>query len=141
MKPEHKSKQERDDYDSPWKDMIENYLKDFLYFFFPKVAENIDWEKGYKFLDNELRKVVRDAKLGKRLADKLIEVYLKDGSETWILIHIEVQGQKEIDFAERMFIYNTRIFNLHKRPVVSLAVLSDEHSKWKPKQYSYSLLG
>ncbi|MBF0119860.1 MAG: hypothetical protein HQK79_13580 [Desulfobacterales bacterium] len=140
MKPEHKSKQERDDYDSPWKDMIENYLKDFLYFFFPKVAENIDWEKGYKFLDNELRKVVRDAKLGKRLADKLIEVYLKDDSETWILIHIEVQGQHDSGLSERIYVYNYRIFDCHRKPVVSLVVLSDEHPNWKPDSYGYSVL-
>ena len=71
---EVKAQRKSDEYDSPWKDMIETYLKEFLSFFFPEVAENIDWDKGFKFLDKELRKIVRDANLGKRFADKLIEV-------------------------------------------------------------------
>jgi hypothetical protein len=34
----------------------------------------IDWNRGYSFLDKELQKVVRDARLGRRLADKLVRV-------------------------------------------------------------------
>jgi hypothetical protein len=39
--------------------------------------------------------VVRDAELGRRLADKLVKVWRRDGEEVWVLIHIEVQGQVE----------------------------------------------
>ena len=60
-----------DDYDSPWKEILEKYFHDFLTFFFPMVAEGVDWEKGHTFLDKELQQVTRDAELGKRLADKL----------------------------------------------------------------------
>jgi hypothetical protein len=51
----------------------------------------------------------RDAEIGKRLADVLVKVFLKDGSEKWLLIHIEVQGYYEKEFGRRMFIYNYRI--------------------------------
>ncbi len=43
-----------------------------------------------------------------------------------VLIHIEVQGQSEAEFAERMFVYNYRLYDRYRRPVVSLAVLGDE---------------
>src|SRR6266536_2257559 len=88
-----------DDYDSPWKDILERYLADFLAFFFPQAHTEIDWAVGYTFLDKELQAVMRDAELGRRLADKLIQVWLRDGAETWVLIHIEVQSQEETDFA------------------------------------------
>jgi len=52
----------RTDYDSPWKEIIERYFPDFMGFFFPQIQAQIDWSKGYEFLDKELQKVVRRAK-------------------------------------------------------------------------------
>ena len=94
------------DYDGPWKEILETYFEAFMRFFFPKAAADIDWSRGYEFLDKELQQVVRDAELGRRLVDKLVKVWRKNGAETWILIHIEVQGQKEETFTERMYVYN-----------------------------------
>ncbi|QTA91235.1 Uncharacterized protein dnm_072990 [Desulfonema magnum] len=37
--------------------------------------------------------------------------------------------------------YNYRIFDRHRKPVVSLAVLADEGPAWKPKPFSYGLWG
>jgi hypothetical protein len=34
-----------DDYDSPWKEVLEEYFEDFLEFFFSGVSCEIDWEK------------------------------------------------------------------------------------------------
>ena len=113
------------DYDSPWKTAPERYFPQFMAFFFPKASAGIDWSQGYAFLDKELQKVVRDAKLGRRLADKLARVYGTDGIEDRVLVHIEVQGQPEADFAKRMYVYNYRLFDRYDRPVVSLAVLGD----------------
>lgn len=59
------------DYDSPWKEVLEKYFEDFTAFFFPTVHEGIDWARGYELLDKELQKIVREAKLGRRLVDKL----------------------------------------------------------------------
>jgi hypothetical protein len=67
---------------------------------------------------------VRDAEIGMRRADRLVRVWLPDGEETWLLIHIEVQSQEEQGFARRMFIYYYRIFDNYEREVVSLAVLA-----------------
>jgi len=130
-----------DDYDSPWKDILERYLADFLAFFFPQAHTEIDWAVGYTFLDKELQAVMRDAELGRRLADKLIQVWRRDGEEAWVLIHIEVQGQHEADFAERMFVYHYRLFDRYRRQVVSLAILSDERETWRPETFGYDLWG
>ncbi len=47
-----------DEYDSPWKETIEAYFQECLEFFFPEVANDIDWSKKYTFLDKELQKIV-----------------------------------------------------------------------------------
>jgi hypothetical protein len=101
--------QVRDEFDSPWKDILEAYFPDFLQFFFPQIHAEVDWNRGYGFLDTELQQVVRDAELGKRLADKLVKVWKLNGEETWVLIHIEIQSQEEGNFSERMFVYYYRL--------------------------------
>ncbi len=129
------------DVDSPWKEVLERYFAAFTTFFFPAVHAGIDWERGYAFLDKELQWVVRDARLGRRYADKLIQVWLRDGDEVWVLVHVEVQGQYEASFAERMFMYHTRIRDRYQRPVVSLAVLTDGRRRWRPAVYRQDLWG
>lgn len=129
------------EFDSPWKDAIERYFSDFILFFFPQAHGEIEWSLGYEFLDKELQQVVRDAELGQRLGDKLVKIYRRSGEDAWVLIHVEVQSQSESSFAERMYVYNYRIYDRYKRIIVSLAVLGDERSSWRPNQFGYSLWG
>ena len=130
-----------DQYDSPWKEVIERYFPEFMAFYFPDAHAEIDWSKEHVFLDQELRAVVQDAELGKRFVDRLVRVNVLNGGESWIYIHVEVQGTKQAEFAERMFIYNYRLFDRYKRPVASLAVLADENKEWKPASYGFAVLG
>jgi len=111
-------------------------VEDFFALFFPAIHAAINWTRRPEFLDKELQQVVRDADLGRRLADKLVRVWLRDGGEAWILVHIEVQSQEEPDFARRMFIYYYRLYDKYAREVVSLAVLGDERRNWRPGEYT-----
>lgn len=129
------------DYDTPWKVAVTNYFPEFMTFYFPEAARQIDWEKGYTFLDQELAQVVRDAGLGKRILDKLVQVVTHEGDEHWVYIHIEIQSQQDSDFAERMFTYNYRLYDKYRRPIASLAVLADDRKNWKPQSYGYELFG
>ncbi|PNW40951.1 UNVERIFIED_CONTAM: hypothetical protein BEN50_14625 [Euhalothece sp. KZN 001] len=125
------------EYDSPWKEALERYLPAFLALCFPSLHHLIDWSQPYLSLDTELREAVRDADLGTRFADKLFQVFLNDGSVTQLLIHLEVQGQYEANFSERMFVYHYRIFDRCRSPLVSLAVLGDDRPSWRPNSYGY----
>jgi len=129
------------DYDSPWKEALELYFPEFLALCFPEAHREIDWARGYEFLDKELQQVVRDAESGRRLADKLVKVWLTAGEETWLLVHIEVQGQAEAEFAQRMYTYHYRLFDRYAREVVSLAVLGDTSPTWRPTGFTYGRWG
>lgn len=129
-----------DSYDSPWKEILERYFHEFLALFFPGIYRRIDRDRGYVSLDLELQKVVRDAKLGRRFADKLMKVWCA-GEERYVLIHVEVQGQPDPDFARRMLVYNYRLFDRYGHPVLSLAVLGDDHADWRPERYEHELWG
>ncbi|MEM1392887.1 MAG: cytosolic protein [Cyanobacteria bacterium P01_H01_bin.150] len=128
-------------FDSPWKDVLERYFEDFMLFFFPQAHRRIDWTKKVEFLDKELLAVVGDAEIGTRFADKLVKVYLLNGEENWILVHVEIQSQEEVEFALRMYTYNYRIYDRYKKFVVSLAILGDENRSWRPSQYNRQLFG
>jgi len=130
-----------DAYDSPWKEVLEHAFPEFMAFYFPMAYAQIDWAQGHEFKNTELRQVVRDAELGKRFADALVQVTLKGGEQQWIYIHIEVQGRRDSDFARRMFTYNYRLFDRYARPIASLAVLADEEEGWRPDHYGFEILG
>src|SRR5690349_12785050 len=97
------------DYDSPWKEALDVYFQAFLAFFFPHIHPEIDWSRGYEFLDKELQKIAPRAARGRLYVDKLVKVWRRNGRETWVLIHIEVQTQRDRHFPQRMFGYNRRI--------------------------------
>ena len=110
-------------------------------FFFPAIAADIDWERGFVFMDKELQKVVRDGEVQKRYADKLIQLWRLNGDPLLVMCHIEVQGQKEDIFGKRMFSYNYRLRDRYDCPVASLAILADDSSMWRPRSYQDSIWG
>ena len=73
--------------------------------------------------------------------DKLVRVTTRDGDEQWVCVHIEIQGQHEVDFPERLFVYNYRIYDRYRRPVATLAVLADTSPSWKPSGFGYRRFG
>lgn len=68
-------------------------------FFYPLAYKDIDWARGYEILNTELQKIVPEAEVGMRLADILVKVWRKNGLESYVLVHIEVQSDYEADFA------------------------------------------
>ena len=39
------------DFDSPWKEALDVYFQAFLAFFFPAIHNDINWSRGFEFLD------------------------------------------------------------------------------------------
>jgi hypothetical protein len=64
---------------------LEEFFEPCFEFFFPEAHAAIDWARGVEFLDQEMQQIVADAELGKRLADKLAKVWLRDGTELRVI--------------------------------------------------------
>jgi hypothetical protein len=124
-----------------WKNAIEDFFEDFMHFFFIKDAHLIDFSKGYEFLDQELAQLFPESVGSKRYVDKLVKVFLLNGEERWILIHIEVQGYEDKNFPERMFCYFYRLKDRFGIEITALAIFTDKNPKYKPKKYHRELLG
>jgi len=132
---------ERIDADSPWKEVLETFFEPFVAFFFPDIWSAIDWTRAPVFLDKELLQIIRGGAVGNRLADKLVRVHRRDGTQSLLLVHVEVQASREPAFAERMMVYHYRIFDRYRQPVVSVAVLTDEEASWRPSVFERSGFG
>ena len=135
--------------DTLWKGIIENLIDEFIQYFFPAYIDKIDFERGFEFLDTELQKLIPDNSGQNRHADKLIRVWLKDGQEAgllnavevWFLIHVEVQGYQDSQFAARLFEYMYRIRDKYQRPVTGLAIYTDWNRKYHYTQFVETFLG
>jgi len=118
--------------DTLWKGIIEDLFDDFLMYFYPDWTEKyIDLDRKPQFLDKELAKIYPEG-VKKKYADKLAKVFTKTGKEHWILIHIEVQGYEDENFAERMFTYFYRIRDRYQKDVTALAILTDSNPNYQP---------
>jgi hypothetical protein len=135
------SEADRNDYDSPWKDLLQALFRPFMAFFFPDAEADVDWARAPEFLDKELQKVTRKAETGRGYVDKLVKVWRHDGQEAWVLVHVEVQTGRDSRFPKRMYIYNYRLFDRYERTVASLAVLADDDPGWRPAGFWSSLWG
>lgn len=124
--------------DTLWKGIIEDLIEEFLYFFFPEYVDQIDFERGFTFLDKELEKLFPQSRSKRRHADKLIRAYLKDGTEKWFLIHVEVQGYSDPNFALRMFQCAYRIRDRYGKLPVALAIYTDTNRKHHYYEYRES---
>ena len=125
-----------------WKYILEEIFEDFLRFFYPNADEIFDFTRGFVFLDKELEDLFPANEANNvRYVDKLVKVWLKNGNEEWILIHIEVQGDYQKIFSERMFRYFYLIFNKHNVKITAWAIFTDTNKKFKPASFETSFLG
>ena len=90
-------------HDILWKSLLEDIFPEFLRYFIPESDTLFDFSMGVTFLDKELEQLFPEGDTPNRRADKLAKVYLKDGTEQWILVHVEVQGYEDKVFGDRMF--------------------------------------
>lgn len=130
-----------DDLDSPWKEFLDEYLPEFCLLCFPDIYRRIDWSKNYESLESELQQIAPDNEVGRRHVDKLYRVYSIDGTVEWVLIHVEVQNQRDGEFPLRMYQYQCRIYEKFSRRAVSIAVFGDDDPKWRPDRYVDDLWG
>lgn len=93
------------------------------------------------FRDKELTRIGFGVDAGSVVADKLVEVYLHDGGAQWVLVHVEVQAQRDGSIARRVLEYNYRIYREYRRPVASLVVLADDDPQWRPHSFHNEVLG
>jgi len=108
------------------KSAFEEAFPDLLRFFFKDADTIFDISKGFEFLDKELHELFPELEKqgGSRFVDMLVKAFTLDGSEKYMLIHIEIQAQNGPNFSKRMFQYFYRIYDRYDVPITALAVFT-----------------
>ena len=127
--------------DALWKGIIESLAEEFIRFFFADYIDQIDFERGFEFLDTELQKILPENPSKNRHADKLIKVWLKDGKDVWFLIHVEIQGYQDYWIGLRMFQCIYRIREKYRRPVTGLVIYTDWERSYHFSEYREEFMG
>lgn len=130
--------------DPLWKSILEQTFSHFLQFMFPNAEEVFDLDKPFDYLDKEFESLFPPESNGKgiRYVDKLVKVYLRDGSEQFVLCHVEVQSSRgKGDLAERMYQYFYKISDRYKVPVTAIAILADSNKSYRPTGYVQEFMG
>ncbi|QGQ94814.1 transposase [Paenibacillus psychroresistens] len=124
------------DHDRLFKELIQMYFAEFIQLFFPQVFTGIDFEH-LTFLSEE---IFTDIVTGeRRRVDLLVKTKLK-GKDYILIVHIEAQSYYQKDFAERMFIYSSRLFEKYRCCILPIVVFSyDSKNKVEPTKYSWGL--
>ena len=136
--------------DGAWKRVLTDLLPDVLAFAVPDLHRAIDWSVQPVSLDKEFQAIARQAAVGSRVADLIVQLRLRSGDLTWLVLHVEVQGQPESDFAARMFSYYALLHLRLRRQrvrgeslplILGLALLTDSNADWRPGSYEARAFG
>nr|WP_121273443.1 hypothetical protein [Pedobacter schmidteae] len=128
-----------------WKAILEDISEDFLRFFFPDADQLFDMNRKCEYLDKEFDPLFPQEETGAgrvRYVDKLLKVFLKDGGEKWISVHVEVQHQRgKEDFSTRMLRYWYLMKARHNVSITALAILTGSNKSFRPGPYVEEYLG
>jgi hypothetical protein len=125
-------------YDILWKGMLERVFDDFLRFVFPDADRRFDMKKGFTYLDKEMERLYQqpDGGTDTRFLDKLVKVYMIDGKQKYLLVHVEVQGSYDKTFTARMFRYFYRVYDKYDgQPILPVAIFTGEGGKWMGNRF------
>lgn len=101
--------------------------------FFAQAHEIIDFDQ-LTFLSEEL---FTDLVAGeRRRVDLLAETKLR-GEDVLIIVHVEPQSYYQKDFADRMFIYSSRLYEKYRRRILPIAVFSREAARDEPNTFGW----
>jgi hypothetical protein len=120
-------------YDSPWKELLDQHLREALEFFFPDVAAEIDWSQDWVSLESEVRELSGEGEIGVRLADRFVKFRTLAGDDNYL--HVEVQGKPEKGLPRRVYVYGYRADDRFGVPVDHLVILADDDANWRPTTY------
>lgn len=121
-----------------WKGVMEDFFDEFLHFFFPRLIQEVDFSKDFQFLEQEIAELFpEDDPEHPRVVDKLVKVHFKTDEPKWFLVHIEIQGYRQADFAARMFRYFYRLYDRFKTKVLPVVIFLNKSTRSNRRPFVY----
>jgi len=134
------SKRKRIPHDEAFKKLLQTFFAEFIALFFPELDKLLDNSDARLLMQELLVDVVGRQK---RNLDLLVETKIKS-LDAFILVHLEPQSRRQRDFAERMFIYFSRIFEIYRKKykiMIPIAIFSANRAGEEPDTLEMSVPG
>jgi hypothetical protein len=135
---------ERIDHDSMWKDLIKKFFPYLLKRAIPELYAEADTGAEPRFLDKEFRDILNTADpaihKSPHFADFVLEVPLINGTDEWVILHIEQQGPGGGNLPDRMNRYRCFVVAHYDREPAALAIITGGHKR-EERRYSHSRFG
>lgn len=126
-------------HDQLFKDFLREFLREFLELFYPDVAGQLNFAT-VRFLDKEFFADFPEGDL--READLVVHVESLAGRPELVLIHLEVQANRESNFEARMFQYYALLWLRHRLPIFPIAVyIAGARAGLTQEEYGVTLFG
>ncbi|MCK4257661.1 MAG: hypothetical protein KAX49_01710 [Halanaerobiales bacterium] len=121
-------------HDALFKTLLETFFVEFVELFFPEIFRVMD--KNYvKFLREE---IIDYEKLKKQYVDIFVETKLK-GEDGIVLIHVESQAQRKVNYNSRMYNYFMELYKKHRRIIIPIVIYSHETKVIEPDSFIIEL--
>jgi len=124
-------------HDEAFKKLLQTFFREFIELFFPELDKLLDYRDA-KFLMQEL--LVDVVGESARTLDLLFETRYK-AEDAVVLIHLEPNAYREPAFAERMYIYYSRLYERHRhshRFIIPIAVIAADDGWDAPDEFVIS---
>ena len=130
------------DFDTRWKELIYAFVEEFIQYFLPNLYENVDFSVAPEFLEQELHKLFADEeRKGKKISDKLIKVRLKNGDDSFILVHVEIEGDAPSYYPREVFKYYYRIYDRYESDITTLVIYVGDQVPLRHNVYERDMYG
>jgi predicted transposase YdaD len=114
-------------HDRLFKELLNTFFMDFIELFLPEMALYID-SSSLQFLDKE---IFSDVTAGDtHEVDLLVKAKFK-GSESFFVVHVETQSDRQPKFDRRLYGYFARLYEKYDLPIYPVAVLSFDQPRTK----------
>lgn len=125
-------------HDQLFKELLQEFLPEFVALFFPETARGIDWS-DVEFLNPELFTDLLEGT--RRTLDLVARVRTLSGEPELLLLHVEVESDPRSEFPARMFDYYCVLRLRRRMPVLPIAIyLKPGHGGITRGEYSEQLL-
>jgi len=129
--------QKRTDKDQLYKVLLQNFFKEFVDLFLPFFFSKLDFTKTEFLLQEMFTDIPRGSR---KQLDLVVKVKFKGkGDEKVIIIHIEVEAQKNPGISKRMFKYFAQLYLRYEMDVIPIVIFADDHKWKKPIDREYKI--
>ena len=118
-------------HDQLFKKLLETFFVEFIELFFPQVSQLID-KTCWRFNQQEILTDIKDMEEHK--IDIIVETKLAD-EEGLILIHVESQAQRVLDYNRKMFKYFARLHEKYQQKILPIVIYSHDIKLEEPTDY------